>query len=426
MAEILMPRLSDTMEEGVLSRWLKEVGDPVHKGDVLAEIETDKATMDLEAFEEGVLERLLVEVGAVVPIGTAVAVVGGGSGTVTDPPPASPAGARVPDPTVTTTAQPAAVAISGTFRTSPLARKVARDNGIDLATLTGTGPDGRIVRADVEDAVAAARHAHSAPGHPATDHQPASAGTPVNPPAPVGGGNGDERIPLNNIRRITAARLTESQAVPHFSLTNVVDAEKLLAFRSEVNAVAAGAGASADAGAGAGVKISVNDLIVRAAAITLRAHPQVNSSWAGDSIVRHGRINVGIAVALDEGLIVPVVTDADRKTLSEISIETIELAARARAGRLRPDEFSGGTFTVSNLGMFGIDQFTAVINPPEAAILGVGAANQQPVVRDGQLVSAPSMKITLTVDHRVVDGATAAAFLRDLARILQEPMRIVI
>lgn len=418
MAEILMPRLSDTMEEGVLSRWLKKVGDPVHKGDVLAEIETDKATMDLEAFEEGVLERLLVEVGAAVPIGTAVAVVGDGSGTVTDPPPTSPVVARVPGPTMTTTAQPAPVANSGTFRTSPLARKVARDNGIDLATLTGTGPDGRIVRADVEDAVAAARHAHSAPGHPATDHQPAGAGTPVNPPAPIGAGNGDKRIPLNNIRRITAARLTESQAVPHFSLTNAVDAEKLLAFRSEINAVTAGAGA--------GVKISVNDLIVRAAAITLRAHPQVNSSWAGDSIVRHGRINVGIAVALEEGLIVPVVTDADRKTLSAISIETIALAARARAGRLRPDEFSGGTFTVSNLGMFGIDQFTAVINPPEAAILGVGAANQQPVVRDGQLISAPSMKITLTVDHRVVDGATAAAFLRDLARILQEPMRIVV
>lgn len=422
MAEILMPRLSDTMEEGVLSRWLKKVGDPVHKGDVLAEIETDKATMDLEAFEEGVLERLLVDVGATVPIGAVVAVVGDGSGTVTDPPPTSPEVAGAPDPTVTTTAaQPAAAAASGKFRTSPLARKVARDNDIDLAALTGTGPDGRIVRADVDDAVAA-QDEHSSPGHPPTDHQPARAGTPVNPRAPVVAGTGDTRIPLNNIRRITAARLTESQAVPHFSLTNVVDAEKLLAFRSEINAVAA----NASTGAGVGVKISVNDLVVRAAAVTLRAHPQVNSSWAGDSIVRHGRINVGIAVAIEEGLIVPVVTDADRKTLGEISIETSALATRARAGQLTPDEFGGGTFTVSNLGMFGIDQFTAVINPPEAAILGVGAANQQPVVRDGQLVSVPSMKITLTVDHRVVDGATAAAFLRDLTRILQEPIRIVV
>lgn len=424
MAEILMPRLSDTMEEGVLSRWLKKVGDPVHKGDVLAEIETDKATMDLEAFEEGVLERLLVDVGATVPIGAAVAVVGDGRGTVTDPPPTSPEVARAPDPTVTTAAQPAAAARSATFRTSPLARKVARDNGIDLATLTGTGPDGRIVRADVEDAVAAAHDEHSSPGHLPTDHQPARAGTPVNPPATVVAGTGDTRIPLTNIRRITAARLTESQAVPHFSLTNVVDAEKLLAFRSEINAVATGA--STGAGVGVGVKISVNDLVVRAAAVTLRAHPQVNSSWAGDSIVRHGRINVGIAVAIEEGLIVPVVTDADRKTLSEISIETSALAARARAGRLTPDEFSGGTFTVSNLGMFGIDQFTAVINPPEAAILGVGVANPQPVVRDGQLVSVPTMKFTLTVDHRVVDGATAAAFLRDLTHILQEPIRIVV
>lgn len=322
----------------------------------------------------------------------------------------------LPGPAAPTPAQPAAGNSASKFRTSPLARKVARDNGIELAALTGSGPDGRIVRADVEDAVAAARGEQAAPSGAPRNYPDAAADMPVGPPAPPGVGVDDQRIPLNNIRRITAARLTESQAAPHFFLTNVVNAEKLLAFRSEINTGLAGAG----------VKISVNDLVVRAAAITLRAHPQVNSSWAGDSIVRHGRINVGVAVALDDGLIVPVVTDADRKTLSEISVETVALADRARAGQLKPPEFTGGTFTVSNLGMFGIDQFTAVINPPEAAILAVGAAKAQPVVRDGHLVSVPMMTMTLTVDHRVVDGATAAAFLRDVARTLEEPLRIVI
>jgi pyruvate dehydrogenase E2 component (dihydrolipoamide acetyltransferase) len=425
MPEVIMPRLSDTMEEGELTRWLKNVGDPVHRGDVLAEIETDKATMDLEAFEEGVLEQQLVSAGTVVPIGQAVAVIGDGSKTPAAPaetapeeePKAAPAKPAAKEAAEAESAAPskepearpepvaeAATAASGPSRTSPLARKIAREHGIDLATVEGTGPQGRIVRADIEDAIAQAPKA----GEPATQAaQPAK-------PLPVAAG--DEEVAINNIRRVTARRLTESQAVPHFFLTNVVDAERLIAFRAEVNS-----GLSS-----AGIKVSINDLLVRAAAIALRAHPEVNSSWGGDKLIRRGRINIGIAVALPDGLIVPVVTDADSKSLSEIATTTVALAEKARAGKLKLDEMSGGTFTISNLGMFGIDEFTAVINPPEAAILAVGAAVPVPELRNGELVAVPKMKITLTVDHRVLDGAMAAAFLRDLKGILEEPMRIVL
>jgi pyruvate dehydrogenase E2 component (dihydrolipoamide acetyltransferase) len=226
----------------------------------------------------------------------------------------------------------------------------------------------------------------------------------------------DEEVPLSTVRRITARRLTESAAAPHFYLISVVDAERLLAFRTEVN----------DRLGQTGTKVSVTDLLIRACAVTLRAHPQVNSSWGGDKILRHRRIHVGVAVALDDGLIVPVVRDADRKSLGEIGTEAHALAERARAGRLTPDEFTGGTFTISNLGMYGVDHFTAVINPPEAAILAVGAATEEPVVRDGQLVGRTTIKLTLSIDHRVLDGATAAAFLRDLKDTLEEPLRIVV
>jgi len=226
----------------------------------------------------------------------------------------------------------------------------------------------------------------------------------------------DEEVPLTAVRRITARRLTESAAAPHFYLTGVIDAGPLLAFRAEAN----------DRLAAAGAKVSVTDLLVRACAVTLRGHPQVNSSWGGDKIILHRRIHVGVAVALDDGLIVPVIRDADRKSLREIAAEARVLAERARAGKLAPQEFTGGTFTVSNLGMFGVDHFTAVINPPEAAILAVGAATEEPVIRDGQLAGRPTIKLTLSIDHRVLDGATAAAFLRDLKDTLQEPLRIVI
>jgi pyruvate dehydrogenase E2 component (dihydrolipoamide acetyltransferase) len=438
MPEVIMPRLSDTMEEGELTRWLKNVGDEIHKGDVLAEIETDKATMDLEAFENGVLEKQLVTAGTVVPIGQAVAVIGDGSKAAA--PAGEPGDAKKTEPaksepeksepgTQPTTTEPAKSepeksepgerqdreqaaqpeaaqvpgAASGALRTSPLARKIAREHDIDLASVNGTGPQGRIVRADIEAAIAAGPSAPAAP-----------VAAPTAPAAQPGPDTVE--VPINNIRKVTARRLTESQAVPHFFLTNVVDAQKLIAFRKDVN----------ESLAASGGKVSINDLIVRAVAVALRAHPEVNSSWGGDKLLRHNRINIGIAVALPDGLIVPVVQDADRKSLGEIAQTTVALAEKARAGKLKLDEMSGGTFTISNLGMFGIDEFTAVINPPEAAILAVGAATAVPEVRDGQLVEVPKMKITMTVDHRVLDGAMAAAFLRDLKGILEAPLSIVL
>jgi pyruvate dehydrogenase E2 component (dihydrolipoamide acetyltransferase) len=417
MPDVLMPRLSDTMTEGVLSQWLKDEGAPVHRGDVLAEIETDKATMELEAYEEGVLERQLVAPGTTVPIGQPIAVIGDGTGTasaraataVAAPPVAAPGAERAPaeaasaapaEPTPAARPTPAAATA---VRTSPLARAMARDHGVDLATITGTGPGGRIVRADVESAIAAAA--------------PAAQPAPTPAPAPsIAAAAGDEKIPLSAVRRITARRLTESAAAPHFYLTSVVDAGRLLGFRAEINQRLAATG----------VKISVTDLLVRACAVTLRAHPQVNASWGGDHILHRANIHIGVAVALDDGLIVPVIRDADRKSIGEIASEAHALADRARAGKLTPDEFTGSTFTISNLGMYGIDHFTAVINPPEAAILAVGAATDEPVVRDGQVVAATTMKLTLSIDHRVLDGATAAAFERDLVQVLEEPLRIVV
>jgi pyruvate dehydrogenase E2 component (dihydrolipoamide acetyltransferase) len=282
---------------------------------------------------------------------------------------------------------------------SPLARSLARKHGLDLSRIVGTGPGGRIVRADVEAAVAA---------------QPSRSRTTAAEPAAAA--PEDERVPLTSIRRITAQRLSESAAAPHFYLTSVADADPLLRLRAELNTVLAGAGS----------KISVTDLLIRACAVTLRAHPQVNASWAGDHLVRHGHVNVGCAVALDDGLIVPVVRDADRKSLTEVAAEVHALTERARAGKLTPDEFTGGTFTISNLGMYGIDHFTAVINPPEAAILAVGAARQEAAVRDGQLTAVTTMKLTLSIDHRVLDGATAAAFLRDLVDLVEHPLRIIV
>ena len=422
MPEVVMPRLSDTMEEGTLSRWLKEVGDPVRKGDVLAEIETDKATMDLEAFDDGVLERQLVTVGTSVPIGQPVAVIGDGNSTVA-PASAEPASAETPPapeppeppPAARTTiTAPTSVPILETaqLRTSPLARKLAHDNQLDLAAIAGSGPRGRITRGDVEDAIAQ----RDATLTVAEDSAQAPETQPPAVAAPTVADDGDEVVPLGTIRRVAARRLSESQAVPHFFMTALVNVERLIAFRAEINAELAQSG----------TKVSLNDLIVRGCAVALRTHPEVNASWGGDALLLHRHVNIGIAVSTTAGLVVPVILDADRKQLSTIAAETLELAGRARAGHLSVNEMTGGTFTVSNLGMFGIDQFTAVINPPEAAILAVGAATDVPVVRDGLLVAVPMLKITLTVDHRVLDGATAAAFLRDLTTILEQPLRIVV
>jgi len=437
MPEITMPRLSDTMEEGTLATWLKQPGDQVHRGDVLAEIETDKATMELESFEEGVLERLLVQEGDTVPIGQPIAIVGSGDGAAAAPAAPSPAEtasrietapeveAPAPPPAAAPAPAPAAPApaappAGGPVKASPMARAIARDLGIDLATVTGSGPGGRVVKADVE-ALAAGDGGRAAPAAaaPARAPAPAPAPAPAAPPAPApapAAADDVEEVPLTNMRRTVARRLVESmQSAPHFYLTIQVEVDALLELRGELNRRLADEG----------VKLSVNDLLVKACAVTLRAHPDINASWAGDKILRHRRINVGIAVAVEGGLIVPVVRDTDQKSVSQISREAKALAERARAGKLRPDEFTGGTFTVSNLGMFGIDQFTAVINPPEAAILAVGTTSPEPVVRDGRLATRQRMKLTMSIDHRTVDGATGAQFLADLKRVLEEPLRIL-
>lgn len=421
MTDVLMPRLSDTMEEGVLSTWRKHEGDPVHKGDVLAEIDTDKATMELEAYDEGVLSRLLVDEGATVPIGTPIAVIdpAGSPPAVSLPatttaqtssaaaPPAPP-----PPRTTPVASSPSTVA----FRASPLARRLAREHGLDLAAIPGSGPDGRIVRADI-DAAIADQAAEQAATPPAPAPAPAAPRPTAQPTPAAAVGPDTEEIPLTRVRRLTAQRLAASaQQAPHFYLTRVVDADALVAFRAQVNTDLADVG----------VRVSVTDLLVKACAQALAAHPQVNSSWGGNRLLRHHRAHIGIAVALDEGLIVPVIHDADHKTLSQISREARDLAERARARRLSLDEITGGTFTISNLGMYGIDQFTAVINPPEAAILAVGAATPGPIVRDGQLTVATTMTLTLSIDHRVLDGATGAQFLADLTALLQHPTRIVL
>ncbi|MEV0664967.1 dihydrolipoamide acetyltransferase family protein [Actinomadura luteofluorescens] len=426
MTEILMPRLSDTMEEGVISSWQKQPGDEVAVGDVIVDIETDKAVMEYEAYEAGVLEKILVAEGETAAIGAPIAVIAPAGGARPEPAPAAeaaavPAAEPKPEPAAEAAPEPAPVATAAPPRangrpaarppSSPLARRLARDHGIDLTALSGSGPGGRIVRADIEAAVRA-----GGPAAPA----PAAALAPAAPtaPAPAVQARADdpdvEAVPLNRFRKVAARRLTESKReAPHFYLNREVDAEALLAFRATLNEALAPA------------KVSVNDLVVKAVATALREHPAVNVSYTEENLLFHKRVHVGVAVAVEDGLVVPVVRDADRMSVSQIGRETRELAAKARDGKLSAREMSGGTFSVSNLGMFGVDSFSAVINPPEAAILAVGAVRDEPVVRDGQVVPGKRMTVTLSVDHRATDGATAAKFLARLAELLQNPLLIV-
>jgi pyruvate dehydrogenase E2 component (dihydrolipoyllysine-residue acetyltransferase) len=425
MPDVLMPRLSDTMEEGILSQWVKHEGDQVRKGDVLAVIETDKAAMEMEAYDEGVLTRILVAEGASVPIGAPIAVIGEAAAAAAASPVPAPDQAEravIPPPAP---AAPAAASPAGQAPASPLARKRARELRIDLTTVSGSGPGGRIVRADVEQAARDSAQPAPAPTGPA---RPAPASPSAAPlaavaaqPAPVAvaplaAAADVEEIPLTTVRRLTAQRLAASaREAPHFYLTIVAAADGLLAFRAQANQRH-----SAD------VKITVTDLLTRACATALAVHPEINVSWDETRILRHRHINIGIAVAIDDGLIVPVIRDADRKTLTEIARDAHDLITRARARKLTPDELSGGTFTISNLGMHGIRQFTAVINPPQAAILAVGEAVRQPVVDGDQVTIGTTMTLTLSIDHRAVDGATAARFLTRLRELIEQPLDIVL
>lgn len=432
MTEIQMPRLSDTMEEGVIASWHKQVGDKVERGDIVAEIETDKAIMELEAFDAGVLEKILLDAGATVPIGTPIAVLGDGSGAAAESAAAPPEQTAQQDaseaPTSSesssespaaqrTTAEPTA-APGDKPKASPLAKRVAKEFGVDLAQVRGTGPGGRIIRVDIEAAAEAApSQSAQSPSAPA---QPAESATSQPSPAasPQAAADPDvEELPLGNVRKVTAKRLTESkQQAPHFYLTSAIDVTDLVAFRGELNQRLQAAD---------GPKISVNDLVVKGVATSLRANPSVNVSFGGDKLLQHKRIHLGVAVAIEGGLVVPVIRDTDRKSVSEIAVEGRELAGRARDGKLKADEMSGGTFTISNLGMFGVEQFSAVINPPEAGILAVGAVKDEVQVRAGEFVARKIMRVTLSADHRAVDGAVGAAFLQQLTGLLEDPLRII-
>jgi pyruvate dehydrogenase E2 component (dihydrolipoamide acetyltransferase) len=417
MIDVTMPRLSDTMEEGTIVTWYKRPGEKVERGDVLAEIETDKATVELEAFDTGILDRIDVAEGVSVAIGTVVARLRspdeapGGPDPVSDQP-----GVPTPGPGEVQAASRDFVSSvksvrprrTGTFgsrlRVSPLAKSVARERGIDLEVVVGTGPGGRIVRADV-DRVTAAEDTEVTPRR-SLRHGAESC-------------SDDDIEALSSMRMIVARRMSESvREAPHFYATVTFAAEQLLALRATLRTMA-----EVQAGF---VAPSVNDLIVVAASRALVRHRDINVSFAENRVIRHGGVHIGIVVALDGGLIVPVLRDADRKSVSVIAAESRDLSARARDGKLRPEEFRGSTFTVSNLGMFGIEQFTAIINEPEAAILAVGAVRDEPVVRDGAVVPGKVCSLTLSSDHRVIDGAAAARFLADLKALLEEPLRMLV
>ena len=427
MAEtVTMPKLGFDMAEGVLVRWVVSLGGQINKGDVLAEIETDKATVEVESSHTGTILKFLVEEGDIVPVNAPIAVVGeegeevGDAPTGTDAAPkkesapevvATPAqGEQAPvefavgiQPTETKRGEPDddGGAFPDGVRASPVARNIAREKGVDLRKVKGTGPLGRITKKDVEEYKA----------------QPAAA--PSLPPfvPSVAVSATDTTLPLTKLRQAIGRRMTESkQYFPHFYVSYDYDLDKLMAIREQANA------ALADQG----IKLSVNDFIIKAVALTLHDFPNLNASLGDNEIVRHGHFNIGVAVSVEGGLTTVVVKDADQKTLSQIATEVKTMSTRAREGKVKPDDVDGSTFTTSNLGMYGVEDFIAIINPPEAAILALGAAAQVPVVKDGQLAIGWRMKATISADHRVTDGAEAAKFMQALAKGLEEPVRLMV
>lgn len=430
MAEfILMPTLGFDMEEGTMGSWLKNVGDPVHKGDVLAEIESDKVTQELQARAEGVLLAIFRETGDQVPVGAKLGIIGaegedisgmtaeagaktaGNNGAAAKPAPASEEAISAPgsEPAKTEPAAPAAnTAVSGEFpggvKATPVARRVAEEHGVDLTQVGGTGPDGSIRKTDVESFIA----------QPQPAAAPAAAPTPA--PTPVAAGPDAEEIPLTRMRSAIARRMMESKtAVPHFYVTSEIDMEPALALRKQIN----------DA-LDPDNKVTVNDLIVKAAALALREFPNLNASFGGDKLIRHNRVHVGSAVAIEGGLLTVVQKDTDVSSISKIARDHKEMFGRAREGKVRPEDVEGATFTVSNLGPWDVENFVAIINPPHAGILAVGSARQVPVVVNGELAIGTRMKVTLSADHRVTDGAEAAQFMQAFKAILENPLRLLL
>ncbi len=421
---VLMPRLSDTMTEGVIAGWQKQVGDTVKKGEVLADIETDKATMELESYKDGILLYQGAKAGEKILVNDLLCIIGkegmdiasivaaaksGGSA-----PAATPAAAPAPASTVAAApaASPApvvaapAVVNEGRIFASPLAKKIASEKGIDLKFVKGTGDNGRITKSDIDAFTPAAAPAASAPIASASAAAPVAA-------APTGVVSFED-VPVSQMRKVIARRLGESLfTAPHFYLTMSIDMDAAVAARGKINEVAK-------------TKISFNDMVLKATALSLKQHPKVNSSWLGDAIRYNHHVNIGVAVAVEDGLLVPVVRFADGKSLSQIGAEVKDFAQKAKDKKLQPADWEGSTFTISNLGMFGIDQFTAIINPPDACILAVGGIAQVPVVKNGQVVPGNVMKVTLSCDHRVVDGATGSAFLQTLKSLLEEPLRMLV
>ena len=420
---VLMPRLSDTMTEGVIAGWHKNIGDTVKKGEVLADIETDKATMELESYKDGTLlyqgakagEKILVndllciigkeglDVNAIV----AAVKAGGSAPAKAEAPQAAAPAAAANQPQTVSTPAVAEVVNEGRIFASPLAKKIASEKGIDLRYVKGTGDNGRITKTDIDNYKPPTGGTAPAPA------ASAPAAKAVMPASPAGQVSFDE-VPVSQMRKVIAKRLSESLfTAPHFYLTMSIDMDAAVAARAKINEVAP-------------VKISFNDMVLKATALALRQHPKVNSSWLGDKIRYNHHINIGVAVAVEDGLLVPVVRFADGKSLSQIGAEVKEYAQKAKDKKLQPADWEGSTFTISNLGMFGIDQFTAIINPPDACILAVGGIAQVPVVKNGQVVPGNVMKLTMSCDHRVVDGATGAAFLQTLKSLLEEPLRMLV
>lgn len=436
MAEfILMPTLGFDMEEGTMGSWLKNVGDPVRKGDVLAEIESDKVTQELQARAEGVLLAQLVQPGDQIPVGAKLGIVGaegedvaamtaeaGGNGAGPEAA-AAPAAAAQPEPeaepeeAAAEEAAPAASAAAvdtgsgeagngqfpGGVKATPVARRVAEEHGVDLKQVSGTGPDGRVRKTDVESFIAQPQPA-----------APTAATTPA--PTAVPAGADSEEIALTRMRGAIARRMTESKtAIPHFYITTEIDMEPVLKLRTQINETL-----------GPDNKVSVNDLVVKAAALALRQFPNLNASFGGDKIIRHNRVHVGTAVAIEGGLLTVVQKDTDISTISRIARDNREMIARAREGKVRAEDIDGATFTVSNLGPYDVENFIAIINPPNAAILAIGSARQIPVVLNGELAIGTRLKATIAADHRVTDGAEAAQFMQAFKNILENALRLLL
>ena len=427
---VLMPRLSDTMTEGVIASWQKHIGDTVKKGDVIAEIETDKATMELESYKNGKLLYQGAKVGEKIQVNDLLCIIGEEGFDVAGTVAAlkgnvAKSDVKVPEATETHVIEtpPAIQPIivnEGRIFASPLAKKIAAEKGIDLRYVAGSGDNGRIVKEDVDNYVPSVGIETEivAIPIPIVESVPAPVQASVakasTAPSTVYGVESFEEVPVSQMRKVIARRLSESLfTAPHFFLTMSIDMDAAIAARTKINETAKS-------------KISFNDLVLKATSIALKQHTKVNSSWLGEKIRTNYHVNIGVAVAVEDGLLVPVVRFADTKTLSQINAEVKDFAQKAKDKKLQPSDWEGSTFTISNLGMFGIDQFTAIINPPDACILAVGGISQEPVVKNGQVVAGNVMKLTLSCDHRVVDGATGAAFLQTLKSLLEEPVRMLV